>query len=166
MAQSPVRVICVEDNNLVAEVLARKLSGSSEFEWLGRVGTLEELVAAVHAHRPNVVCMDLHIPGQDTLKMITEVATRFPESRVLVLTGHVTADSINTAVQAGAWGYLSKAESTQLIATSICRVAAGEFVLEGVARQMCGSEPPKPRKPEAPVTVRWNPLRALLGRRS
>lgn len=165
MTTSPVRVISVEDNPLVAEVLGRKLSGVAEFQWLGCVGNQTDLLRVVESDKPHVVCMDLHIPGQDAYRMISELATKHPESRVLVLTGHITDESVNKAVEAGAWGCLSKAESTQLIVNSICRVAAGEFVLEGVARQACGSTPPvKPGKPEPQrVTVRWNPLRALLG---
>ena len=121
--------------------------------------------------KPSVVCMDLNIPGQDTYAMIRALLKAFPETRVLILSGQATEDTIVRAVDAGATGYLSKAESPSLILESIGRVAKGEFVLEGVARRACTVPlTPKPRSdtsPAAPSSGRsWNPFRGLFAKES
>lgn len=129
MPVAPVRVLCVEDNELVADALARKLTRDPDFEWLGWVRDSVELMRVTTDRNPHVVCMDLDVPGQDTLGMIRQLAEQAPNTRVLILTGHLREDLVNKAVDAGAWGYLSKAEDSRVIVDSIKRVAAGEFVL-------------------------------------
>lgn len=173
MNPSPVSVLCVEDNKLVAEVLGRRLRDTTNFVWLGCVGTQEDLMAVSAEKRPSVVCMDLNIPGQDTYAMIRTLTQAFPETRVLVLSGQATEDTIVRAVDAGAMGYLSKAESPSLILESIRRVALGEFVLEGVAQRACTIPlAPKPRSGAGPSpTVQtpgrsWNPFRGLFAKES
>ena len=129
MGVDSIRVMSVEDNELVAEAIGRKLSKDPRFEWLGWVNNQPALLSKAVERSPNVVCMDLDIPGQDALVMIRSLKEACPSCRVLVLTGHVREEFVNRAVDAGAWGYLSKAEESRVIVESIRRVAAGEFVL-------------------------------------
>ncbi len=145
MGTSPIRVMCVEDNELVADAIGRKLSKDARFEWLGWVNTQPALLSAAIERKPDVVCMDLDIPGQDALQMIRALKAASPNSRVLVLTGHVREDYVNHTVDAGAWGYLSKAEESRVIVESIRRIAAGEFVLGRLTLAEC-DEPV--RRPE------------------
>lgn len=125
----PIRVLCVEDNQLVAEAVERKLAGDPDFECLGWVNTAEKMMRQLSDRPAHVVCMDLDIPGEDTFEMIRLVRDKFPESRVLVLTGRMGSEHVNKSVDAGAWGFLSKAEESRVIVDSIRRVAAGAFVL-------------------------------------
>ena len=129
MPISPIRVLCVEDNELVADAIGRKLARDERFEWLGWVSTGPALLDAAVVLRPDVVCMDLDIPGQDTLEMIRALKLKCPATRVLILSGHLREDYVNQTVEAGASGYLSKAEESRLIIETIRRIAAGEFVL-------------------------------------
>jgi two-component system, NarL family, invasion response regulator UvrY len=137
MTSSPIRVLCVEDNELVADAIGRKLSKDLRFQWLGWVSTKSELLDKARESTPDVVCMDLDIPGQDTIEMIRDLKAVAPSSRVLVLTGHVREDYVNKTVDAGAWGYLSKAEESRVIIESIRRIAAGEFVLGRLTLAEC-----------------------------
>lgn len=146
MGSSPISVMCVEDNELVADAIGRKLSKDPRFEWLGWVNNQPALLSKVMERNPDVVCMDLDIPGQDALEMIRSLKGASPKSRVLVLTGHVREDYVNHTVDAGAWGYLSKAEESRVIVESIRRIAAGEFVLGRLTLAEC-DEPV--RRPEA-----------------
>lgn len=129
MGTGPVRVLCVEDNKLVADAMKRKLDPADGFEWVGWASNVDELIAAAARTPPDVVCMDLDIPGQDTFAMIRRLGQAAPSARVLVLSGHVRTDYIDRALDAGAWGYLSKGEDSAVIVDAIRRVAAGEFVL-------------------------------------
>ena len=148
MSSRAIRVMCVEDNELVAEAIGRKLSKDARFEWLGWVNNQASLLGEARQTCPDVVCMDLDIPGQDAISMIRALKDACPESRVLILTGHVREEYVNRTVDAGAWGYLSKAEESRVIVESIRRIAAGEFVLGKLTLAECG-EPV--RRPEVRV---------------
>lgn len=129
MSGTPIKVLSVEDNPLVGEAIGRKLSGDPGFEWLGWVCTSDALFEKVAANPPDVVCMDLEMPGQDAFEMIRALQSRSPKSRVLVLTGHVNSNYIDQAINAGAWGYLSKAEESRVIVAAFRQIAEGGFVL-------------------------------------
>ena len=137
MVAAPIRVLCVEDNELVADAIGRKLLMDPRFEWLGWVNDQRSLMSKVAAIAPDVVCMDFDIPGQDPLEMIRALKDVSPTSRVLILTGHVREEYVNRTLDAGAWGYLSKAEESRVIVESIRRVASGDFVLGRLTLAVC-----------------------------
>lgn len=141
---SQIRVLCMEDNELVADAIGRKLRYDTRFEWLGWVNTAASLMSALQDRKPHVVCMDLDMPGQDTVELIRDMRTLSPATRVLVLTGHVREEFVNRTVDAGAWGYISKAEESRVIVDSIHRVAQGEFVLGKLTLAECGTPPRRP----------------------
>jgi DNA-binding NarL/FixJ family response regulator len=125
----PIKVVSVEDNPLVGEAIGRKLKGNPDFEWLGWVDNAQALYDIAQNSAPDIVCMDLDMPGQDAFEMIRELQNVSPHSRVLILSGHVNADFIDQAVNAGAWGYLSKAEDSRIIVDTFRQIAAGNFVI-------------------------------------
>ncbi|MFO0832307.1 MAG: response regulator transcription factor [Phycisphaerales bacterium] len=141
---APIKVLCMEDNELVADAIGRKLKRDERFEWLGWVSTGPALASAVVERKPHVVCMDLDIPGQNTVDIIRDLRNHNPGTRVLVLTGHLREDFVNQTIDAGAWGYVSKAEESRVIVDSIHRVAKGEFVLGKLTLAECGSVPRPP----------------------
>jgi len=126
MAPVPIKVLCVEDNPLVGDAIARKITGNPDFEWLGWVGSSAELYQKIAEVPPDVVCMDLDIPGENAFAMIQELRTRSPGSRVMILSGHISEKLVEEAHAAGAWGFLSKAEESRLIIQALKSVAAGE----------------------------------------
>jgi two-component system, NarL family, invasion response regulator UvrY len=145
MSDTSIRVMSVEDNDLVADAIGRKLSADPAFEWLGWAKSRHELMRAVAQRSPHVVCMDLDIPGEDVLGMIGELRNVSPGSRVLILTGHVREEFVRKTLDAGAWGYLSKAEESRVIVESIRRVARGEIVLGRLTKSELS----------APIHVQW-----------
>lgn len=128
VSNKPIRLLCVEDNPLVGDAIGRKLMGEPGFEWIGCVSSAEALFQKLQPVPPDVVSMDLEMPGQDAFEMIRELQERSPAVRVLVLTGHMGQEYVERAIDAGAWGYLSKAEESRFIIEAFRRVAAGEFV--------------------------------------
>lgn len=124
-----IRVLCVEDNRLVAEALERKLHPDDGFEYIGWVSNAADLYDTVAKERPHIVCMDLDLPGQDSFEMVRTLAEKHPDTRTVVLTGHMSREYVNKALDAGAWGYLSKAEQSAVIIGAIRKVAAGEFAM-------------------------------------
>lgn len=124
----PIRLLCVEDNPLVGDAIGRKLMGDPGFEWIGCVSSAEALFQKLQPLPPDVVSMDLEMPGQNAFEMIRELQERSPTTRVLILSGHMGQEFVERAIDAGAWGYLSKAEESRFIIEAFRRVAAGEFV--------------------------------------
>jgi DNA-binding NarL/FixJ family response regulator len=134
LPERPIRVLCVDDNELVGDALEIKLRIAGGFEWLGQIGNADNLVNEVRCRRPNIVLLDIDMPGQDPLVALQQLSELFPNVRVLMLTGYVERPLIERAIEAGAWGYLSKHTGGDAIISAIREVAMGEFVLgPGVA---------------------------------
>jgi DNA-binding NarL/FixJ family response regulator len=136
MGDPPISVLSVEDNLLVSDALERKLAGDARFVFLGAVSTLADLRAKSLGHPPMVVCMDYHIPGQDAVAMIRMLRDEAPQARVLVLSGGLGHDTIKAVVDAGAWGYITKADESREIVDALFQVAQGKFVLGSNVRHL------------------------------
>ena len=129
MSEKPIRVLCVDDNDFVAEAIRRKLLLESGFEWLGWLEDASGLLESARGMKPDVILLDIDMPGEDSFEALESLAANCPAIRVIMLSGHVRRELIDRAVEAGAWGYISKNDETDHIVAAIRRVAAGEFTL-------------------------------------
>jgi DNA-binding NarL/FixJ family response regulator len=127
--EQPIRVLCVDDNALVAEAIGSKLEISREFHWLGHLGCADGLLDVVSRLDPDVILLDIDMPGADPFAALAELTEARPEIAVLILSGHVRRDLIDRSIDAGAAGYVSKAEGAAALLPAIRRAARGEFVL-------------------------------------
>jgi DNA-binding NarL/FixJ family response regulator len=123
----PVRVLCVDDNEPLAEALRITLDGESGFVWAGWLPSADELMRRAESDRPDVILLDLDMPGRDPIEVLAELAAANPATRVVILSGHVRADLIQRVLQAGAWGYVSKNDGETSLLKAIADVAAGEI---------------------------------------
>lgn len=135
MESDAIRILCVDDNPFVSDAIERRLRHEPGFEWLGRLESADELVAEVGRLRPHVVLLDIDMPGKDSFEALEELSSTHEEVRTVMLSGYVRPDYIDRAVEAGAWGYLSKNERPESILASIRNVAAGEFTLGPEVRE-------------------------------
>lgn len=129
MESRTIKVLCVDDNKLVADAIRIKLELAGGYSWVGQLKSADDLVEAAQQLAPDVVLLDVDMPGKDPFIALEELTTECPDVRVLMLSGHVRAALIDRAIEAGAWGYLSKSEPVQSMMSAIQRVASGEFVL-------------------------------------
>jgi two-component system response regulator NreC len=106
-----IRVYLVDDHAMVREGIANMLSLQPRFEVVGQAGDGEQLLAEVAAAAPDVVLMDLQLPGMDGVALCQRLAVVCPKASVLMLTMHDDAESVARAVKAGASGYLLKSEA-------------------------------------------------------
>jgi DNA-binding NarL/FixJ family response regulator len=84
-----------------------------------------------------VVLLDLDMPGPNPIEVLRELTVQSPDVRVIVLSGHVRRELIDRAIEAGAYGYLSKNDDGGVLVDSIRAVARGEFVLgQGSASEL------------------------------
>lgn len=129
----------VDDNEQIGRALALRLAQEPDLLWVGLLRSADALVDEVGRLRPNIVLLDIDMPGKDPFRALEELTTRQPDTRVVMLSGHVRRELIDRAFEAGAWGYLSKHDEMAQIAESLRRVMAGEVVMSSdVAAAMYG----------------------------
>lgn len=119
----------MDDNELISEAIQRRLRREPDVQWSGSLKRASELSAKAIECSPDVVILDVDIPGDDTFQAIRDLAVACPSARVLMLSGHTCREYLDLAVAAGAWGYLLKSDETDAIINAIRKVAAGGFVL-------------------------------------
>lgn len=121
------RVLCVDDNVVITEALAAAFSASREFRWLGALSDANTLLATCLADPPDLVLLDVDMPGRDPFEVLAELAEARPEVRVLLFSGLVRRDLVHRALEAGAWGYVSKNDGADALLDAMRRVTAGEL---------------------------------------
>ena len=133
----PIRVLIAEDNARFRDGLRALLSAASGFELAGAVGTGEEAVAGARALQPDVVLMDLRMPGLDGIEATRWIVQDSPHIAVLALTMLEDDDSVFAAMRAGARGYLLKGALKAEILRAIQDVASGEAIFgPAIARRL------------------------------
>ena len=132
-----VRVVVVDDHPVVRAGLVGLLSGEDDLEVVGEAADGAAALALVAQVGPDVVLMDLRMPGTDGATATGLISTRHPTVRVLVLTTYESDTDILRAVEAGAAGYLLKDTPREDLIEAVRGVARGETVLApSVARRL------------------------------
>ncbi len=130
------RLLIVDDHPLTREALAALLDQNG-FDVVGLAADGEEAIAAAARLRPELVLLDLSMPGLDGLEALPRLRRAAPEAEVVVLTASGTDDNLLAAIRAGAAGYLLKSEPPERIVAFLRGVADGEAALSGaVARRL------------------------------
>jgi DNA-binding NarL/FixJ family response regulator len=122
---SRLRVVIADDQPLMRAGFRAVLEATGDIEVVAEAGDGEEAVAAARRHRPDVVLMDIRMPGLDGI----EATRRLPGQRVLILTTFGLDDYIIAALRAGASGFLLKDAPTEQVVDAVRAVAAGDAVL-------------------------------------
>jgi len=134
---SPVRVLVADDHPAFRAGLQMMLSSSDEVEVVGLADSGDQAVAMGRDLAPDVVVMDLRMPGLDGIEATRQLLSSHPATGVLVLTMFEDDESVFSAMRAGARGYLLKGADQDDILRAIRAVAAGEVLLgPGVATRV------------------------------
>ena len=128
-----IRLLIADDHPVVRDGLRGIFEASGEFEVAGEAANGREAVDRAAALRPDVVLMDLRMPGMDGVEATRAVCSSRPGTAVVVLTTYTDDESILAVLQAGAAGYLTKNASTDDIRRALEAAAAGQSVLDPVA---------------------------------
>lgn len=126
---SVIRVVVVDDHPIVRDGLIGIFSREDDLEVVGEASDGREALVVIDRTAPDVVIMDLRMPGGDGVTAIRELQKRGDRARILVLTTYDTDHDILTAIQAGADGYLLKDAPRAELVRAIRDVAAGRPVL-------------------------------------
>ncbi|MET9242576.1 response regulator transcription factor [Nonomuraea sp. NPDC003709] len=125
----PIGLLIVDDHPVVRDGLASMFARDPEFEVLGEAADGAEAVRLAEALRPDVILMDLRMPGMDGVSATRELAERGSQARVLVLTTYDTDSHVLPAIEAGATGYLLKDAPRDELLRAVRAAARGEAVL-------------------------------------
>ncbi len=120
-----IRVLVVDDHPVVREGLVAMLEDEQDFQVAGEAGSAEDALALLTTARPDVILLDLELPGMSGVDAIPRLAAALPDARVIVLTAYDTDERVLGAIKAGARGYLLKGASAGEIAQAIREVYAG-----------------------------------------
>lgn len=124
-----LRLMIVDDHPVVREGLRGMLESDPGVTVVGEAASGDEAVARARELTPDVILMDLRMPGGDGVSATTRILADRPESRVIVLTTYETDQDIVRAVEAGAAGYLLKDTSRADLLAAIVAATRGETVL-------------------------------------
>ena len=162
-----IRVLLVDDHAIVRDGLCAVLKLQPDIEVVGEADNGRDAVSMAQSLRPDVVLMDLVMPGMDGIEAIRLIVGGQPESRILVLTSFSAEDKVFAAIKAGAMGYLLKDCDSEELVRAIHQVQRGESSLHPKVARMLLQEmtaprgagsavpPPRPERPAVdPLTER------------
>lgn len=124
-----ITILLVDDHPVVREGLRGMLEAEPDLTVVGEAGSGDEAVALTRVKQPDVILMDLRMPGLDGVGATRKILAESPKQRVVVLTTYETDADILRAVEAGASGYLLKDASRAELAGAIRAASRGETVL-------------------------------------
>lgn len=126
MTQENIRVLIVDDHAIVRKGICALLSEAGGFEVVGEADNGQAAVLAAEKTVPDVILMDLLMPGMDGIEATRQITSRQPKTRVLVLTSFAADNKVFPAIKAGAVGYLLKDSSPDELVRAIRQVHRGE----------------------------------------
>ena len=121
----PITVSIVEDNDKLRGTLARLLDRSSGFRCLGQYANAEDALKNLPQARPDVVLMDINLPGMNGVECVRQLRQLIPETQIMMLTVYEDTENIFNALAAGAGGYLLKRTSSKELLEAIQAVHNG-----------------------------------------
>jgi len=160
-----LRIVAADDHAVVIEGLRALLSAVDGYELVGTATTGQEAVRAAVTQKPDVVIMDLQMPGMNGIEATREIGRVAPEVAVLILTMFEDDESVFAAMRAGALGYVLKGASPDNMIRAIGAVASGEAIFgTGVARRALAylSTPHAEKTPFAELTPREREVLGLI----
>src|SRR4029079_411523 len=128
MIDSPVpnlRIVLVEDHDLFRVGVRSILTSSPRFEVLGETRTARDAFPVIESVRPDVVLMDLDLPGMDGVVATREILRRVRSTHVVILSAHDQLHDLRDAMDAGALGYVVKGDEPEILMQAIEEVARG-----------------------------------------
>lgn len=138
-----IRVLCVDDHAVLVQGLKAQFAIKAGIEIVGRLASANGLVAEVDRLRPNVVIMDIEMPGADAFEMADRLRQAHPDVRMVVLSGHIRDSYISASYRAGASAYFAKSDELEDIVSGIHQVVSGgsaAFVLGPRVRERCSPQ--------------------------
>ncbi|HET6506075.1 MAG TPA: response regulator transcription factor [Baekduia sp.] len=155
-ADDTISIVLADDHAVVRRGLRLVLDGEDDLEVLAEAGTIDDAVRLVKAHRPDVVVLDLNMPGSvaSSLDVLPTLASEAPDTRVVVLTMQEDPQYARTALAAGANAYVLKEGADTELVEAIRHAAAGQVYLHPQLGARIAAAPAEPSGPPDDLTER------------
>jgi len=142
------RIVIVDDHEVVRIGMRSLLEQYSQYEVVAEAGSAKEAVAQVDAFQPDIVLMDIRLPGKSGIDACEEIKHKYPDTKVLMLTSYAEDEMLFSAIKAGASGYVLKQIDSEGLIKSLEAVARGEASLDPAVTQRVFQEVRKAVKEE------------------
>jgi two-component system response regulator DevR len=129
------RILLVDDHEVVRLGLRALLEHHPQFEVVGEASTAKEALEQVAQHHPDVVLMDIRLPGASGIDACEEITQKYPETKVIMLTSYAEDEMLFSAIRAGASGYVLKQIGREDLIRAIEAVSRGEALLDPAVTQ-------------------------------
>ena len=127
---SRIKLLIVDDHEVLRLGLHTLLESESDLDVVAEAGNAEEAVRQAERYRPDVVIMDVRLPGRSGLEACKEIRQRYPEIQVVMLTSYTNEDFVDRALRAGAVGYVLKQVGGEELVRAVRAAARGETALD------------------------------------
>jgi two-component system response regulator NreC len=174
MSRNVIRILCVDDHAFLAEGLRTRIALERDMEFVGWIGSADDLLAEARRARPDVILLDIEMPGRDPFEVLRDLVREQPQVRAVMLSAYVRDRYLDAAIASGAWGYLSKSDSPDSVLDAVRKAAAGEFAfgpsvlercrVEGVGPGRGSAGRPKPSSKLDLLTLREIQVLRLIGK--
>jgi len=155
MPEAATRIMLVDDHAIVRAGFRRLLEQQVNYQVIAEAGDAESAYALFVEHQPDVVVLDLSMPGVSGLDLVRRMIARQPDARILVFTMHEDAQLAERAIQLGARGYVTKSSAPDVLASAVADMMAGRVAFSpDIAQSLAVSK----------VTGEGDPLAALSAR--
>lgn len=134
-SDNAIRVAIVDDDVKVREVIEWLVEHSLDFEFAGAFSDAEEVMEGIEESSPDIVLMDINMPGMSGIECVERLNVDYPELKILMLTNYSDDDRIFDSLRAGAVGYLLKNSSTAKLAEAIKEAFHGGAPMSGEVAQ-------------------------------
>ncbi len=156
-------MLIADDHPVVRRGMTALLASLDGVEVVGEAGSGEEALRETHLTHPDVVIMDIRMPGMDGVEATRRLCATLPDVAVLVVTMFEDDDTVLAAVRAGARGYLLKGAEQEHVETALRAVRTGQLVVgPGIAERLVGHLGAPPSDPFPELTAREREILALL----
>ncbi|KMY45245.1 LuxR family transcriptional regulator [Bacillus sp. FJAT-27916] len=125
-----IKVVLIDDHEMVRIGVSAYLSSLVDIDVVGEAGTGEEGVALALSLRPDIILMDLVMPGMDGIEATKHIIAKWPEAKIIIVTSFIDDEKVYPALEAGAISYMLKTSKASEIADSIRDTYNGQTVLE------------------------------------
>jgi len=122
-----VRVLIVDDHKIYREGLCLQIESDSDFVVVGEAANAEDGLSQALSHKPDIVLMDIDMPGVSCFDTIQRIHEQLHDTRVIILSGYMHDEQISQAVRAHAWGYAVKEEGFREVREAIKSVMGGKL---------------------------------------
>lgn len=140
MTTSPIRVLLVDDHAVVRSGYRLFLEHTSEIRVVAEAATADEAYRAFREHEPDVVVMDIALPGTGGIEAMRRILAVHPQARVLMFTMHANPTFASQALGNGAIGFITKDSSPEFLVRAVLSAAVGKRVLSpGIAEELAFS---------------------------